>query len=389
MVVHARYPVGEPRGEREARAAVDAGYRVDVICLRSGDEPAAENIDGVRITRLPGEHIRGASTLRFFTEYVRFAFRAMGSVLKLHRRDPIAVVYVHAPPDFLIVSALLPKLLGSGVVLDIHDLSSHMFNIRFGDRPLAGLADRVLRVLERCACAVADRVVTVHGAYRDELAAHGVRRQKIAVVMNAPPLEVVERARAGADARRKPDSFVVAYHGTINHWYGVDLLVGAIARLDHRLPELRGLIIGEGDALASVDRLARELGVDARIELSGSYVPNEKALARVAGANCGVIPNRRSPLNRFALSSKLLEYVALGIPVAVARLETLSAHFSPDEVTFFEPGDVDALAEAIGWIADHPLEAQEKSERARQRAEAYSWPVARARLLEVLSDAAS
>ncbi len=386
MVVHARYPVGEPRGEREARAAVDAGYTVNVICLRSGDEPPAENIDGVGIIRLPVEHVRGAGTVRFLLEYMRFALRATVAVLKLHRREPIAVVYVHAPPDFLIVSALLPKLLGSGVVLDIHDLSSHMFNIRFGSRPFGGLAERVLLLLERCACAVADRVVTVHGPYRDELAAHGIPRRKIAIVMNAPPPGAVERARAGAAEERKPDSFVVAYHGTINHWYGVDLLVGAIARLDHQLPELRGLILGEGDALASVERLARELGVEARIELSGAYISNERALARVAGANCGVIPNRRSPLNRFALSSKLLEYVALGIPVAVARLETLAAHFSADEVTFFEPDDVDSLAEALDWIANHPLEAHEKAERARQRAEAYSWLVARTQLLEVLSD---
>jgi glycosyltransferase involved in cell wall biosynthesis len=98
-----------------------------------------------------------------------------------------------------------------------------------------------------------------------------------------------------------------------------------------------------------------------------------------------VIPNRDSRLNRFALSSKLLEYVALDIPVVVSRLETLAAHFDSDEVTFFEPGDPESLAEAIAWVAEHPAEAREKAGRARRRAEAYSWPASRARLLEALS----
>jgi glycosyltransferase involved in cell wall biosynthesis len=385
MIVHSRYPVGEARGEREALTAVEAGYTVHVICLRAANEASMENIDGVGIVRLPIEHIRETNTLRFFGEYVRFALRATFAVLRLHRRHPIDVVYVHAPPDFLVVSALLPKLLGSSVVLDIHDLSSHMFNVRFRNRRGAGLVERLLRLVERCACAAADRVVTVHDAYRDELQANGVAPGKIAVVMNAPALEPVRRARAGAGRHADPDSFVVAYHGTINHWYGVDLLVRALADLNDRLPSLAGLIIGDGDALASVERLADELGIREAIEFSGAFVANEEALSRVAGANCGVIPNRRTPLNRFALSSKLLEYVALGIPVAVARLETLAAHFSPDEVTFFEPDDVASLVDAIAWIAAHPDESREKAERAQRRAESYSWSTSRARLLDVIS----
>ena len=139
MVVHSHYPVGEARAEREARAAIEAGYDVDVVCLRRTDEPARETVDDVRITRLPVEHARGVSAVRSVFEYVDFALRASVAVLRIHRREPVDVVYVHAPPDFLIVTALIPRLLGSGVVLDIHDLSPHMFNARFSDTKGAGM----------------------------------------------------------------------------------------------------------------------------------------------------------------------------------------------------------------------------------------------------------
>jgi glycosyltransferase involved in cell wall biosynthesis len=388
MIVHALYPVGESRGEQEARTAREAGYDVHVICLRSSHEPASETVDGVRVVRLPVERARPAETLRFLTEYVRFALRATVEVLRIHRRDPIDVVYIHSPPDFLAISALIPKLLGCGVVLDIHDLSPHMFDVRFGGRRLAGLVQRVLQLVEGRACSLADRVITVHEPYRDELVAHGVPADKIAVVMNAPADRAIEYAYAAADGRR-PNSFVVAYHGTITHWYGVDLIIKAIGCLDERIPELSGLIIGEGDALDTAEHLARELGVERRIQFSHTYVPQIEALRRVAAASCGVIPNRRTRLNRFALSSKLLDYVALGVPVVVARLETLAAHFDPDEVNFFEPEDVDSLAEAIAWIAEHPVEAHEKALRARRRADAYSWRASRQQLLESLSGASS
>ena len=73
----------------------------------------------------------------------------------------------------------------------------------------------------------------------------------------------------------------------------------------------------------------------------------------------------------------------------VARLETLEAHFSSDEVTFFEPDDPAALAEALAWVAEPPEEARQKAERARARAQAYSWATSREHLLEALSCAAS
>jgi glycosyltransferase involved in cell wall biosynthesis len=385
MIVHSYYPVGEPRAEREAIAAVEAGYDVDVICLRRNGEPAVETADGITSIRLPVEHVRGGGARRSITEYGAFAFRATIAVLKLRRRKEIDVVYVHGPPDFLIAAAIIPRLLGARVVLDIHDLSPDMFHARFGGRPLARLVERGLRLVERGACAVAHRVITVHDPYRDELVAHGVSPEKIAVVMNSPDGDAVDRARAAAADNGRGDGFLLSYHGTITHWYGVDLIVEAVARLEERLPKIRASILGQGDALAAAERLAEGLRITDRIDFHETFLPHEEALRRVAGSSCGVIPNRRSQLNRFALSSKLLDYVLLGVPVVVARLETLAAHFSPDEVTFFEPDEADSLAEAIAWVAEHPKSAREKAARAQRRAEDYAWQVSRKRLLEALS----
>ena len=387
MVVHAQYPLGEPRVEREARAAVGAGHLVDVICLMAPGEPASATIEGIRVHRLPVEHLRGAGAVQMIREYFGFTFRAAVETGRLHRQHPIDVVHVHAPPDFLILSGLIPRLGGSGIVLDIHDLSPDMFAARFGSRHVAGFVQGCLRLVERTACTLADRVITVHDAYRRELVAHGVPSERIEVVMNAVETGAASRARATVSAPN--DGFVVAYHGTITDWYGVDLLVKAVAQLEDRVPTIRALVLGDGDALPPTEELARQLGVDDRFQFSRAYLPHDEVLRVVAAASCGIIPNRPTRLNRFALSSKLLEYVALGIPVVAARLETLAAHFSEDEVTFFTPDDTDSLADAIAWVAQHPLEAREKAERARERAEAYSWPANHARLLATLAAASS
>ena len=384
MLVHSYYPLGEPRVEREALAARDAGLSVEVVCLRAEGEPARATVDGIEVRRLPLGHERGASVGRILYEYLAFALMA-AAVLTLRRRRP-DVVHVHGPPDFLLAAALPLRLRGARLVLDIHDLSPHMYEARFEGSAVGRVAGAVLRAVERAACALSHAVITVHEPYRRELARDGVPEGKVTVVMNAADERLIERVAAERGRHADGDgAFTLAYHGTITHWYGVDLLVEAMKRLEGELPDARALVLGAGDALDPARSRADELGVAGRIEFSGGYLPIEETLRRVAGADCGVIPNRPSTLNRFALSSKLFEYVALGIPVVVARLETLAAHFGPDEVTFFEPGDAGSLADAIAWVAANPDAARERAERAHDRAREYSWSESSRRYLRLLA----
>jgi len=368
MVVHGPFPVGEPRVEREAAAARDAGWAVDVLATRCPGEPVAESVAGVRVRRLALEHRRGHGLLGALREYVGFAAIAAWKLARARRYD---VVQVHTPPDFLLAAALAQRARGARLVLDVHDFSSDMFAMRFGNRSGAAFADHLLRFVERAAIRIADAVVTVHEPYRQALERRGAPPEKLTVLMNA-----VDESQLPATngSRREADRFRVVYHGTITPPYGVDLLVRAAAKASVRIPNLALELYGEGDDLPAVRRLAAELGPAGLLRTSGRYLPHREVLHRVAGASVGVVPNRPTRLNRFALSSKLFEYVVLGIPVAIAELPTLRAHFSDDEVRFFRAGDDSALAEALVDIAANPDAARRRAENARRRYESYRWP---------------
>ncbi len=389
MVVHSYYPVGEPRVEREAKAARDAGYQVFVVALRQPEEPKVEKIDGITALRVDLQHARGATLPRVAFEYIAFTLIATARVLQLHLRTALDVVHVHAPPDFLVVAGAIPKRLGANLVLDVHDLSPHMYGARFERRMGLRWVTAALRLVERLACRLADHVVTVHEPYRNELTANGVPRDKITVIMNSPDEALLDRVRNRALPPDDAAGFTVAYHGTITAWYGVDLLIEAIASLDGQIPGLDALVLGDGDALEAAERLAAKLGVADHVRFSRRYLPIEQTLASVQGASCGVIPNRPSMLNRFALSSKLFEYVALGVPVVVSRLQTLADHFNDTEVTFFDPGNAESLAAAIDWVARNPEAAREKAARARARAGSYAWKKNRERYQGLLGQGAA
>jgi glycosyltransferase involved in cell wall biosynthesis len=103
-------------------------------------------------------------------------------------------------------------------------------------------------------------------------------------------------------------------------------------------------------------------------------LPLREVLVRAADASVGVIPNLPLALSRFALSTKLFEYVALGVPVVSADLPTIRKHFSDAEISYFRAGDAQSLAQAIVAIATDFPGALRRADAARRRYDAsYRW----------------
>jgi glycosyltransferase involved in cell wall biosynthesis len=379
MVVHGPFPP-DPRVSRAVGVAVAEGWDVDVLATRQPGQSALELVDGARVFRLPIAHRWGGGALHVVSEYLGFALLASMRALRLAARRRYDVVHVNNPPDFLVLAAVVPKLLGAKLIFDVHDLSPDMFAMRFGGRRGSGLADRMLRLFERSAAKFADAVVTVHEPYRLELAARGVPREKIAVVMNS----VDERALPPSRRVQGQDGFRVVYEGTVTPPYGVHLLVEAMAKLRNEVPSARLEIYGDGDSMPEIRSLASTLGIADHVRLSERFLPHAEVLERVQSASVGVVPNLPTPLNRFALSTKLFEYVALEIPVVSADLPTIREYFSDSEILFFSAGDADALTAALLEIRREPVTAVRRAKAALQRYERYRWPVYARRYAELL-----
>jgi glycosyltransferase involved in cell wall biosynthesis len=371
MVVHSDFP-HDVRVAREVRAAIDDGLDVYVVATRRPGELRREIIDGADVHRLAISHRRGAGALGVFAEYVAFALLAALRVGRLSLRRRFDVVQVHNPPDFLIGAALLPKLLGARIVFDVHDLSSDMFAMRFPSAWWTPAVERGLRAIERVACRAADVVVTVHEPYRLELIRRGAAADKTLVVLNTVDETLLPRP----PRRPTRTPFRIVYHGSVTPHYGVELLVRALAEVIERVPEARLEIYGEGDAVRQLAAEAAALGVATRLTMTGELLPHVEVLRHVDGASVGVIPNLPTRLNQFALSTKLFEYVALGVPVLSADLPTIRDHFSDSEITYFRAGDAHSLADAIVAIAGDFEEALRRAAAAKHRYEAsYGWEV--------------
>jgi glycosyltransferase involved in cell wall biosynthesis len=378
MVLHAGFPT-EARVAAEFQAAVASGFEVDVVAMLRPGQAKNEIIGGSRVVRLPIRHVYGRRGLGMLVEYLGFSLVATIQVARLAARHRYKIIHIHNPPDFLAIAALIPRLRGAKVIFDVHDLAPDMFQWRFEGRPGVKIFERILRRIERSVARMSDHVLTVHEPYKEELARRGVPSEKISVVLNTVPEDLLPNG----DVTRSGDGFRVVYHGTITPHYGVETLVEALARASEDIPALTLDIYGEGDSLERVRTRTRELGLEDRVEFH-PFMNQRDVLAAVAGASVGVVPNLPIPINRFALSTKLLEYVALGIPVVSSDLPTMRVHFTDDEIRYFEAGNPAALAEALVQAYRDPVAARQRATAARARFAEYRWPIQAQRYRGVL-----
>jgi glycosyltransferase involved in cell wall biosynthesis len=364
MIAYTTY-MHDGRVKRHAEALAERGDHVDVICLATEQQPIT---NGVNVIGLPMPRYRGASKSAYLMSYMRFFSMAAQRAAKMSLKERYDVVIVCTMPDAVIVTAILPKFLGSKVVLDVHDTMPELYRDKFGGaRGAAGA--KLLMLEERASSWWADRVLAVHDLHRDRLQLAGVPAGKIHVVMNSPDIRIFNLHKNGSSP---PNQFTLICHGTVTQRLGLDLAIEAVASLRSEIPELRLKVIGEGDRLAESRTLVDRLGLGGRVSFM-DLVPVEKLPALLVQADVGLVPYRPSSATHLMLPVKLLDYATLGIPVIAARLRTVEYYFGDGAVALFEPGNVTDLAQSIRRLYYNPDLRAQLVERARHALDALNW----------------
>jgi glycosyltransferase involved in cell wall biosynthesis len=367
MISYYHYSI-DARVRRAAEALVRRGDEVDVYCPRDDGEAGEEMSCGVRVCRIAGAKYRGGRAADYVRSHARFCAGAALRLARRHVAAPYRVVHVHTMPDYLILAAIFPKLAGAKVLLHVHDLMPHLFALKFGlgrHHPFV----KLLQAQEVWAAGIADALVTVHEGVADLLVKHGVPREKITVILNAPD-ETFSRPADPPPPDRTGIRLV--YHGTILQRYGVDLAVEAVAEARTSLPGLTFEMYGDGDFVEEVRARIATLSAGDYIRLTGKYIPIDRMPAALHGADIGLVPNRDDD-ECSLLPMKLLEYFALGVPVVAACTRCLAALLDEDMASFFPPGDSHAMAGAIRRLALDPERRAVQVAAGRRFLASHGW----------------
>jgi glycosyltransferase involved in cell wall biosynthesis len=370
LVENNPYPL-DFRVRREAQALRDAGCLVTVIAPRSASQRWVDDVDGIRVYRFPAPP-GGNGPLSYALEFGYATLAILLLSIWVWLRRGLDVIHAANPPDTLFVVGAVFKVLGKKFVFDQHDLAPETYQSRFG-HARENLIYRMLRLFERCSYAIADVAIATNQSYKQVAMTRGLKPAgDVFVVRNGPPLSYQAVAPDPALVGRA--TYLIGYVGTIGPQDGVDYWLRAVHHLVFTLGrrDFLGVIIGDGDAFASVQALATELKVDGYVWFTGR-LPELEVRKCLSAVHVCVQPDPLSPLNDKSTMNKLMEYMALGKPtVAFDLAETRFS--AQDAALYVRPNDELEFARRVSSLLDNPSEREKMGNAGRRRvSEVLAW----------------
>ncbi|MBV9999290.1 MAG: glycosyltransferase family 4 protein [Verrucomicrobia bacterium] len=344
MVTYSYYE-SDNRVIRYAESLVQRGDTVEVLALRRSPETAKEEVVcGVKVFRIQdrlGKREQSGSS--FLWPLFRFLAVSSWWVMRRHQRQRYDLLHLHNLPDFIVFAGWYPKLTGAKLILDIHDIVPEFFASKFALSSDSTLV-QWLKLVEKASAAFADYVILSNHLWLEKFIARSAEKEKCSVVINHVDAAIFRtRPTYGRGNLKNP---VVLFPGGLQWHQGLDIAIRAFANFRSRIPEAEFHIYGDGIMKAQLVELVNRLDLQNSVRFFEPVSLREIA-AVMAKADLGIVPKRADSFGNEAYSTKIMEFMSVGVPLVVAGTKVDRYYFNDSVVRFFEPGNVNALSEAM------------------------------------------
>lgn len=324
-------------------------FRITVFGSESYKDDQALELTGVstRYLRLPKVKLTGAGVLSF-----------LSTILAV--RDGFGLFYFHAcGPGFF---SFIPRLFGRKVAWHFHGADYRRSLAALGrSGTAAGLPGQWIRYLflrsgEAIAVRAAQRIFILGRSNLATLSRRYPRcTSKFVLVSNFPELDPTDDPAILQELAVESESYLLSIARLVPEKHH-DLLLEAFLQIAGRFPDLKLLIVGEGEELGRLRLLARG---NERIILPGA-IPHRRitTLYRQARAFCLCSSVEGQPLS-------LLEAMACGCPVIASDIPEV-AELDQGYLYLFRSGDRGSLVDTLLALLSDRVESRRRAERASQ-----------------------
>ena len=371
MVAYTFYE-GDGRVRRYAETLAKRGDHVDVIALRRKGQSNHEIINGVNLYRIQTRSYDEKGKLSFLYRLIKFFINSALFLTKKHVANPYDIIHVHSVPDFEVFTAIIPKLLGAKIILDIHDPVPDLFAAKFGFDQNS-LYVLLLKLIERLSTWYADYVITVTDYWKEVIKRRSnLSENKISVIVNFPDIKMFN-IRNFPKLRKPNEEFMLLYPGTLNKHCGLDIVIKAVSILKNEAPSLRLHIYGVGNELENLQLLVRKLDLEKFILFHG-VIPLDNVPELMNNADAGIaLLSGHNEYSKQALNVKLFEFLAMGLPAIATRTNSIEYYIGEDVVMLSKPNDYRDVAKCIKELYLNPNKRLELQKKGLKFAQDHNW----------------
>jgi glycogen(starch) synthase len=368
---------------------VELGHDVSVFTLNPGNLETKEIMNGVEVHRpmiadasnvfpmfVTDDLLKWGTNIRFFNDiFIYNVLSATKFINGLIKKEgyKFNIVCVH---DWLsgIAGIITKNETRLPVVFHVH-------STEWGRS--GGQGSQVVSHLEQATARLADRIITVSYAMRDDLVRHGWAESKIGVVWNGVDPERYNPQNCKPeqiDAIREKygianDWNLLLFVGRLTWVKSVRNLVQAMPAVLKEYPKTKLVILGKGEEQKDIVEMATRLGIKENIVYRFEFVPEDERILHYAAADVCIFPSIYEPFGIVSLEAMAMEKpIVVGAQGVVGFREQVISS-GPNQTGIHINGeDPNDIAWGIKETLIDPKRAKVWGENGRKRAlELFTW----------------
>ena len=381
------------------REFVELGHDVTVFTLNSGDLRTREILRGVEIHRpliadasnvfplfVTEDLKKWGTNIRFFNDI--FIYNILSSTKFIN--DLVKKEGYHF--DVACVHDWLSSIVGIIIKNETKiPLAFHVHSTEFGRS--GGQGSEVVSYLETSTAQMADRIVTVSHAMREDLIRHGWPEPKISVVWNGvdperynPNLckkEDVEKLRQKYGIQQ--DETMLLFLGRLTWVKSIRNLIQAMPLILRDYPKTKLVILGKGEEQVDVAETASRLGIGKNVTCHFEFVPEKERILHYAAAEICVFPSVYEPFGIVSLEAMAMEKpVVVGARGVVGFREQVISSGPEQNGVHVNGEDPADIAWGVKEILKDPEKAKRWGKNGRRRVLQYfTWTKAAEQTLQI------
>ncbi len=294
--------------------------------------------------------------------------------------------------DVTIVHDWLSMMGGAAVKKELDmPLVFHVHSTEFG-RSL-GNGSEVVDGIEKAGGKIADMVITVSHAMRDELIGLGFEPEKVKVCYNgvdpekySPEKVPEEKIREVRERYGIGDSdLMLLFLGRLVWIKGVHNLIMAMPYVLESFPNAKLVIVGLGDMRGYLERLVHDLRLEDVIKFRFEFIPEEERIAHYAACDTAVFPSIYEPFGIVALEAMSMKKPVVVGAAGTSGMREIVVPRGPDQCGLhINPRDPKDIAWGITNALSNPEERAAMGENGRKRVlKEFTWDIIAKKTVEL------
>jgi len=193
---------------------------------------------------------------------------------------------------------------------------------------------------------------------------YNVSAKNIAIIPNGVDLSMFKTS-----IKKNPKKIIFA--GAMYYHRGLDVLLESIPLVVKEIPDAKFVLLGSGNEMDKLKEIVSKNKLDDSVEFKG-WIKRDNIPKNISDASIGIGPLRLTEVTSRALPIKVLEYMAVSLPV-IAQKGTLPNDVLQNEKNGFFIENHTELAEKIILLLNEPKKVENMGTYSLKLVQKFSW----------------